>query len=374
MKKKILIIIPSLEIGGGAERTASILSEKLSETYDISILTFYDYKKSYSYKGEFYSLKLDSKFWKKCFINLYIYKKIKLISPDLIISFIDHTNLLLIITKKLFSLKIPLIISVRTNVKERYKKQNKIQNFLIKILYKLRAVNKIVTLSNGVKDILIKNYYINKKKIITIYNGINCEEVKSKIKEELNLGLIEIFQNPKIIKFITMGRLIELKGHKSLITAFSKVRRTIRNSKLFIIGDGPLKEEYRSLINDLNLKDHIILLGLVKNPYKYLANSDIFVFSSLFEGFGMAILEAIACGLPVISTNCEWGPKEILNNGEYGMLVRVGDSDDLAEKMITLAKNEELLSYYIKKSSERISQFDINRIIKKWIYLIDSFL
>lgn len=374
MKKKILIIIPSLEIGGGAERSASILSKKLSETYHISILTFYDFKKSYSYEGEFNSLKLDSKFCKKCFIIFYIYKKIKLISPDLIISFIDHTNLLLIITKMLFLLKIPLIISVRTNVKERYKKQNKIQNFLIKILYKLRAVNKIVTLSNGVKEILIKNYYINKKKIITIYNGINSKEVKSKIKEELNLGIIEIFQNPKIIKFITMGRLIELKGHKSLITAFSKVKEHLPNSRLFIIGDGPLKEEYQSLINDLNLKDHIILLGLVKNPYKYLANSDIFVFSSLFEGFGMAILEAIACGLPVISTDCETGPREILNNGEYGMLVRVDDSDDLAEKMITLAKNEELLSYYVKKSSERISQFDMNRIIKKWIYLIDSFL
>jgi glycosyltransferase involved in cell wall biosynthesis len=346
MKKKILIIIPSLEIGGGAERSASILSKKLSETYHISILTFYDFKKSYSYEGEFNSLKLDSKFCKKCFIIFYIYKKIKLISPDLIISFIDHTNLLLIITKMLFLLKIPLIISVRTNVKERYKKQNKIQNFLIKILYKLRAVNKIVTLSNGVKEILIKNYYINKKKIITIYNGINSKEVKSKIKEELNLGIIEIFQNPKIIKFITMGRLIELKGHKSLITAFSKVKKHLPNSRLFIIGDGPLKEEYQSLINDLNLKDHIILLGLVKNPYKYLANSDIFVFSSLFEGFGMAILEAIACGLPVISTDCETGPREILNNGEYGMLVRVDDSDDLAEKMITLAKNEELLSYY----------------------------
>ena len=374
MKKKILIIIPSLEIGGGAERAASILSEKLSEIYHISILTFYDFKKSYSYEGEFYSLKLDSKFWKKSFIIFYIYKKIKLISPDLIISFIDHTNLLLLITKMLFSLKIPLIISVRTNVKERYKKQNKIQNFLIKILYKLRAANKIVTISNGVKDILIKNYYINKKKIITIYNGINSKEVQSKIKEDLNLGIIEIFQNPKIIKFITMGRLIELKGHKSLITAFSKVKDHLPNSKLIIIGDGPLRNELEQQIEKLTLKDHVILLGLVKNPYKYMAKSDIFVFSSKYEGLPNVLPEALACGLPIISTNCEWGPKEILNNGEYGMLVRVGDSDDLAEKMITLAKNEELLSYYIKKSSERISQFDINRIIKKWIYLIDSFL
>jgi glycosyltransferase involved in cell wall biosynthesis len=238
----------------------------------------------------------------------------------------------------------------------------------------LRAVNKIVTISNGVKDILIKNYFINKKKIITIYNGINSKEVKSKINEELNLGIIEIFQNPKIIKFITMGRLIELKGHKSLINSFSKVKDHLPNSKLIIIGDGPLRNELEQLIEKLALKDHIILLGLVKNPYKYLAKSDIFVFSSKYEGLPNVLLEALACGLPIISTNCEWGPEEILNNGEYGMLVRVGDSDDLAEKMITLAKNEELLSYYIKKSSERISQFDINRIITKWIYLIDSFL
>jgi len=372
MKKKVLIVIPSLEIGGGAERVASILSKKLSATYQISLLTFYDYKNIYSFQGKFHSLNFNSSFYKKYFIILSLYKKIKSISPDLIISFIDHTNLLLIITKTVFSLKIPLIISVRTNVKERYKKQNKIQNFLIKILYNLRAVNKIVTISNGIKDVLINDYFINKNKIITIYNGIDREEVKNKIAGELSFT--ETFKDPNIIKFITMGRLIELKGHKYLINAFLEVRKKIKNSKLFIIGDGPLKEEYQALINNLNLEEHVILLGLIKNPFKYLAQSNIFVFSSLFEGFGMAILEAFASGLPVISTNCEWGPMEILNNGEYGILVKVGDSNDLAEKMITLAKDKELLLYYVKKATERLSYFDLSRIIKKWIHLIDSIL
>ena len=108
-----------------------------------------------------------------------------------------------------------------------------------------------------------------------------------------------------------------------------------------------------------------------KNPYKYLAQSDIFVLPSLLEGFPNVILEALACGLPIISTNCESGPNEILDNNKYGFLTKVGDSLDMSQKMIYLAKNKDLINKYSKLSLERADYFNQEKIMGEWINLIE---
>ena len=106
------------------------------------------------------------------------------------------------------------------------------------------------------------------------------------------------------------------------------------------------------------MKNDIILLGLKTNPFKYLAKSDIFILSSITEGLGIVILEALACEIPIISTDCV-GPKEILENGHYGLLVKKRDSKELAKKMINLATNKELLIQYSKQSFKRAEFFNI---------------
>ena len=113
---------------------------------------------------------------------------------------------------------------------------------------------------------------------------------------------------------------------------------------------------------------------MLENPYKYLAQSDIFVLSSLLEGFPNVIIEALACGLPIISTNCESGPNEILANNKYGFLTKIMDSEDLAQKMIHLAENNELMTKYSKLSLKRAEDFNQVKILKEWITLIDNLL
>ncbi len=382
MKKKILILINNLKIGGGAERVAASLTNRLSEQYDVFILTFNDFKNLYPFKGQYYSLQenLDPSSKIFNFFKLYnilrlirIYKFISSISPNIIISFMDYTNIFSIFTKLLFRIKIPLILTTHTNPKMAYKKRMQYLNFLIKTLYPLKIVNKIIIISKELQFILEKEYRIKKNKLKTIYNGIELKKIKEMKKDKI-LEYKEIFHNESLIKFIAVGRLSKEKGHRYLIEAFSKVKKDIPNSKLIIIGDGPLREELEMLIEKMSLKNDIVFLGVKKNIFKYLTKSNIFVFSSIYEALPTVLLEALACGLPIISTNCETGPKEILDNGRYGFLVNVSDSKDLAEKMIFLGKNREIMKNYSQKSIKRAKFFNIEKMRKQWIDLIEAII
>lgn len=372
MRKKVLILIPSLEIGGGAEKVASSITQKLSKNYEIFILTFFHSKSLYPFKGKYYSLKENLYFGRLLFRFFKIYKFIRIISPDIIISFLAYTNFYAVITKALFKIKIPLIVAVRNNPNLKYKDKQKFSKFLIKLIYPLKIVNGIVTVSKELQKILITDYKIDKNKIVTIYNGIDLERI-NRLEKENSINYEEIFNNPNIIKFIAIGSLLEKKGFNFLIKAFAKVFKEIPNSILFILGEGPLRIQLERLIKINKLEENVILLGKKNNPYKYLSRANIFVLSSIYEGFPNVLIEAMACSLPVISTMCKTGPKEILKNGKFGILTKVKDSNDLAEKMIFLAKNKNAREDFSKRSIQRIKSFELEKIIIDWDNLIKKY-
>jgi len=381
MKKKLLIIIHSLKKGGGAERVVSNLTIQLSKKYNINILTIYDFKNLYPYVGNYYSLKenlglirnlLNSLKFYTIIRPIRIYKLIRQISPDIIISNMELTNIYTILSKFIFRFKIPLIIVTHTNPKIAYRKGKKYIRILLKIFYSLKLTDKIITVSKKIRKILEFEFGIKKNKLKTIYNSIDLERI-NELKRERLFKSKEIFKHDNLIKFISIGSLRKVKGHKYLIDAFSEVKEQVPNSKLVIIGEGPLRRKLEKRIKKKNLVNDVFLLGLKKNPYKYLAKSDIFVFSSLYEGFGIVLLEALSCEIPIISTDCETGPREILDNGKYGLLVKVKDIDGLRNKMILLAKDKGLINYYTKDSLKRAEFFNKKRIMKKWIEIIESF-
>lgn len=382
-EKKILFLIDSLKFGGGTEKVLSLLANYLSIYYNITVLTINDYEDKYLLRRANYfslkeNLKTSSKLVKflkipNIMMILKIYKLIKTTSPEILISFTTYVNLLTILTKFLFNLKIPLIISVRCNPLLQYKEEGKSLNILIKLLYRLKVVDKIVTVSEGVNSILQNNYRIKGEKLITIYNGTEIEKIRKLSKEEIS-EYHEVFYDKNSIKFINFGRISREKGHKYLIHAFYIVKSKIPNVKLIIIGDGPLKNEIKALINKLNLKEDILLIGFQKNPFKYIGLSDIFILSSSYEGFPNSIIEVLACGLPIISTDCKMGPKEILGNNKYGILTKVDNPHDLALKMEFLAQNPRVQKILTNKSLERVKIFDIKIFINKWIGLIENLI
>ena len=132
--------------------------------------------------------------------------------------------------------------------------------------------------------------------------------------------------------FVTAGRLVPIKDHETLLRAMALYRRN-NNGRLLILGSGPLEASLRALTQDLDLQEAVDFLGYQGNPLPYFRHADAFVLSSYAEGFGNVLVEAMGCGTPVIATNCEHGPAEILDGGRYGVLVEPRNAQALADAM-----------------------------------------
>ena len=330
----------------------------------------------------------------KLYAFFYRIKKIKSIkkanSNSTIISFLEYPNLINLLTRKYGK----SIISVRNHMSTKHNKGIKsyLWNLSIKLLYS--KADEIVVVSKEIERDLIENYRVDKSKIKVIYNFYPIETIKQLAQMEIEDNYINLFNNPVVI---TAGRLNKQKGHWHLIKSFSKVKKVIPNAKLVILGEGELEGELKQLIKKLDIKEDVYFLGFQKNPFKYISKSKVFVLSSLYEGFPNALAEAMACGIPVISTDCLSGPREILapdevnksdieynlNYNRYGMLLPVCDGnfnlsnlsltkeeEMMADTIISLLKDKDLRNHFSKQAMIRIKDFDIKNIIKQWESII----
>lgn len=141
------------------------------------------------------------------------------------------------------------------------------------------------------------------------------------------------YKDKKTPLIIAVGRLSPEKDYKTLLSAYKKVKEQIE-CRLIILGEGAERTNLLNLANSLDITEYIDLPGFVSNPYAWIARSNLFVLSSRYEGLPTVLIEALACGTPVVSTNCISGPAEILENGKFGDLVPVGDVEALAKAII----------------------------------------
>jgi len=169
----------------------------------------------------------------------------------------------------------------------------------------------------------------------------------------------------------TVGRLVDLKDHPTLIRAFALLRER-REARLQIVGVGPNEDQLITLAAELGVVRDVHLLGWRDNPYSVLQESDIFVLSSTTEGFGIVIVEALACGLPVVSTDCKGGPREILQDGHSGLLVPVGDHHAMASAVLRLVEDEYLYSEMSARASQRARDFDLPHTGARVLQILSS--
>ena len=382
MKKKVAILIYSLA-SGGAERVVSILLKKLKDSYDITLVLmndtiFYDIPKEI----DIYYLDKSSpnesgfkKLSKLPILGLKYKKFLKDNSIDVSLSFMSRPNYINV-TAKLLGSGAKTIISERTSPSKEYNSSSSrdtTSKSLIESLYK--KADLVVPNSKMISLELNREFEVPKEKLRVIYNPIDLDMINSLKDESINLTKDKF-------TFITVGRLDAGKNHSLLIDAFYKANL---NANLWIIGDGELKKELEDKIKSLKLQDRVKLLGKKFNPYKFLSKTDCFVFSSEYEGFPNAILEALACSLPVISTDCKSGPREILapksdftkeayeiEKAEFGILTPVGDVDKLSKAMVMIVQDEALREKLSRRGVLRAKDFEANRVIKEWIEVIEE--
>jgi glycosyltransferase involved in cell wall biosynthesis len=215
--------------------------------------------------------------------------------------------------------------------------------------------------SEGIKSNLISDFGIMPEKVQTIYNPIDLSRINALISDSPEHPF---FRDQKPI-VIAMGRLTAQKGFNILLKGFRRVISEI-DVRLIIMGEGPQRAYLENMIRDLGITDKVYLAGFQRNPYAFLAYSDIFVLSSHYEGLPMAILEAMACGIPVISTDCRSGPREILQNGQCGILVPVNNETALADAITRLLKDREQREVFTKRGKERMKDFTVNEIVRQY--------
>jgi glycosyltransferase involved in cell wall biosynthesis len=194
-----------------------------------------------------------------------------------------------------------------------------------------------VCISNGVADEMRELGLMPSEKIHVVYNPVVTDELKSQMEAPMPPGLIEGFGEPGRFEILGVGRLGSQKDFAALIEAFAIFARGRDDARLSILGEGKLRRSLEETARELGISDRVSMPGYVSNPYPYMKRASLFVMTSLYEGFGNVVAEALACGCNVVSTDCRSGPSEILDGGKYGWLAEVGDPEDIARKMALAA-------------------------------------
>ena len=264
--------------------------------------------------------------------------------------------------KMLLFSNVKVVIEVENTVSKQIPNpttKQKIYQELKNLLFPRSA--KLVAVSQGVAEDLMKNFRIPIKSIEVIYNPVVTKQLKSEMQGEAGHKWLLEKSAPVVL---AAGRLAPQKDFATLITAFKYVVSKC-DARLIIVGEGEQRNMLTSLVQELDLTDYVDMPGFVDNPYAYMKHSDLFVLSSIFEGFGNVIAEAMACGCPIVSTDCPSGPSEILQNGEYGTLVPVGDAESLGQAIIDALQQD----HDINKLLERAEDFSEDKIVDEYLKL-----
>lgn len=393
MKKRVIIRSGSLRMGGLERVLIEVLQTIDKKKYNISLVIDDDcgeddvFKKDIPQEIDYYFLKSEklmkklhfyrskkSNIFYKGIYNFYLwYSKYiacknmrKLVGNfgkiDVLIDFDAGA------TKYIDKIKAnKKIVWIHSSIPNLKKKRDKIERFG----KRLESYDKVVAICDEMKMELKKIYPNLKEKIMRVYNPFNFERIEKLSNDTVGLTHEEI----RLLKdnyIIAVSRLDSVsKDFSTLLKAMKILKQKNINKKLYIVGDGPSREEIEKEIKLLKLEKDIKLLGRKKNPYIWIKNSDFFIHSSKFEGFGLVLVEAGSLGKLVISSDCKVGPSEILEYGKSGILFEVGNEKKLAnilEEIILKNKYKNLVENMLKN----IKKFNKSTVLKEYEKLIDE--
>jgi len=362
---KILLLSSSMRCGG-AERVLSMLANYWAETgHDIVLVTldrgelsFFPLSEKIERIGLLSTLNESSLRILRKIKGLWQLRKIiKSKSPDIIISFQHLVNVTAIVSSAF--LHIPVIVSERNTLNRDLPSHIP---FLVKKFYPFASA--VVVQTDRVGDWFRQNRI--KCKIELIENPVVMNE-KEKILDHPTI----VIKKPAIV---ALGSLTQQKGFDRLIQIFYSASKSHPDAHLYIIGEGTKRNTLEKLTEELGIKDKVFLTGYVESPERLLKEADVFAFTSYYEGFPNALLEAMCLGLPVISFDVESGPAEMILDMENGVLVRDGDIEKYAEMLNMLLEDKNLRKKLGHKACKLKEKYNIKNIASKWENLMGSII
>ncbi len=365
LSKQIALFLPSLE-GGGAERVMVHLAQGFAakgRNVDLVLVkaegTYLDLVPD---NVRVVALKGNRVITSLFRLAGYLRKE----KPVSLLSAMDHANVIAILAKWIAGVSTLIVVSVHSTLSVEVEKakswRGKIMPWFINKTYP--KADAIIAVSTGVAEDLNQETQLPLQAIKVIYNPVVTPELQQKKQEVLNHPWFKQNQPPVLL---AVGRLSEQKDFTTLINAFAIIRKK-SECRLIILGEGEQRKQLEALVDHLQLNDDVQMPGFVKNPYAYMVKADVFVLSSAWEGLVTVLIEALACGTPVVSTDCPSGSSEILEAGKYGRLVPVGDDQALAEAVIATMEEKVDSDRLIMRAND----FTQDASVKQYLVVLDA--
>jgi glycosyltransferase involved in cell wall biosynthesis len=339
-RKHLLLYLPSLACGG-AERMAIVLAEAIRDlNHDVQLV-------APSTQGEFSNdlptdIPVSNLGCRKPIQGLkQLADLVSLIKPDAVLCFGMNTGIAAALSRYIYRWPAALLVRNENNLAEDWRHATWINRYVGPILSRWVARRaKIIAVSEGLALATASYLRVPRSKVFTILNPISAP---GGTQYSACNSLHPWLRAPEIPSIVAMGRLEHQKGFDILINAFARISERT-TSRLLIFGNGSLRPELQRQIDRAGLSDRIQLAGYTSDPAAQMRAAAAFILSSRYEGFGLVLAEALAAGTPVVATNCDYGPAEILEDGRFGTLVPVGDAEALARAMLNALGSREPIS------------------------------
>ena len=285
--------------------------------------------------------------------------------PQLLLSALDHVNIIAVLASLLSRISTRVVITVHAPPSVNFGQDLSLSGKIFKLAssWSYRNSSAVVGVSKGVRDDLIQNFGLEPSKVSYIYNPIIFPRLKEMGLQDINHHW---FDDNKVPVIVAVGRLSVEKSYHTLIMALKIVRQKLP-VRLLILGEGSERQNIQALVEAQGLVNDVELAGFVSNPYAFMKRAALYVLSSRFEGLGNVLVEALALGCHVVSTDCPTGPTEILCGGEFGKMVPVGDINAMANAFLLILEGKPSVESVLL--NEHLKQFEILTVAQKYLGL-----
>ncbi len=359
---KLLMLISNLSTGGTERVFANIMNHLPREKFEIYLGIWRD-DIGYKIRGDI-SVNVIGKyhFWdigKAIFATKKLIEKIK---PDIVFSAISFTNIVTGTAVYLSNWKTRWICRFGSNLRQDISLWARIWG-----IFAIKKADKVIGNSLGVSRTIVDYLKVDPSIVETIYNPIDFDDLS-----RLSLKKISITRDNNRFLMIHAGRFIKEKNQQLILRSLAVlVNQYGIDSELWMLGIGDLEDELKELAKRLNISSRVKWLGFKRNPFKYYKAADCFVLTSNWEGLPNALIEAMACGTAAISTDCDFGPREVIKAGKTGLLVPVNDLGALSRALARIAKDNSLREKIAQEGQKRVrDKFHLEKIIEDYTVLL----